>query len=163
MEAKTLIEIMRENDCPFAAHISTWHYCLECLQERNSPEPEYYAKRLKETFEEIFLIYSKIDFNIQSEETGLDILKNVKNTISEMHPLFTDLIERLENSSEIPEEMLDKLQNFRSSVQEYVKEYAKLPAYNAYRRATKNYGGLTRAEWFRKGKPKIEVYDFSRI
>ena len=162
MDTKSLIDIMRENDTNIGAMLFTEEAILSLIKMESWPnKDEIHA--YKERHQVVTSIYEKIDWGVQTEETGLSILRRTKTALDEFTPLYFSLLSKVEEGTATTADISPRLSELIEELKQCSRKYGNLPAYKNYRMALKNYGGLGRAEWFKQGKPHIEQYDLSKI
>jgi len=159
MNPKDLVEIMRQNDAPFG-NISVYRAFVGRLREGKKYDAEC-VRSFRKGYHEIVGIYKNIDWSVQTEETGINVLKGAQRVLNELTPILESVFQRTETNAVTIQDIPERAGELLIELQECKRLYEKLPAYQTYRKLQTNWGGLTRAEWFKQGKPRIENYDFS--
>ena len=137
------MEIMRQNDCEFGSNLEILRLGLGILSKRKNQKIQGLVIK---TYFELKKNYDQIDFDIQTQESGKDILIRAKIQIDKLKNIFELPLDVTPEKFSTADYLLEKLFNCS-------KEYGKLPAYKNYRKNHQIPSGMSRVKWFELGKP----------
>ncbi|KKP31511.1 MAG: hypothetical protein A2312_02040 [Candidatus Staskawiczbacteria bacterium RIFOXYB2_FULL_32_9] len=122
-EQRKYFEIMKRNDMPIGNAIFTVEKAIDIVGKSDLENRIFGAV---EEWEEINKEYQKIDTQDQDENTGKEI-------IVEMKKLIVDFLEQLQIWQKNPKELPNELQGVLGKIKLCSQNFVKLPAFVAYR------------------------------
>ena len=151
-----LIYTMRNNDVSFGGE----DFCLALYMLKNYGLNAEDVSHKKEKILLILSIYDRIDVDSLRPETGLKQIKEMNSVLEVFGPEYMRIIREAEKKPDTPIEFDPILFDHAGKIPGICKEYFRLPANLLYRGA--QILPVTRAIWFKRGKPWIDSYDLGR-